>query len=86
MFTLAHTSMPVHRECLCFFIFTYLFFWLRHAVRQILVPQPGIKPVPPAVESVSVSRSVMPDFATPWTVAHEAPQSMEFSRQEYWSG
>ena len=22
-------------------------------------------------------------FATPWTVAHQAPQSMEFSRQEY---
>ena len=25
-------------------------------------------------------------FATPWTVAHQAPQSMGFSRQEYWSG
>ena len=25
-------------------------------------------------------------FATPWTVAYQAPQSMEFSRQEYWSG
>ena len=25
-------------------------------------------------------------FATPWTVAHQAPQSMEFSRQECWSG
>ena len=25
-------------------------------------------------------------FATPWTVAHQAPQSMEFSRQDYWSG
>ena len=24
-------------------------------------------------------------FVTPWTVAHQAPQSMEFSRQEYWS-
>ena len=23
---------------------------------------------------------------TPWTVAHHAPLSMEFSRQEYWSG
>ena len=22
----------------------------------------------------------------PWTVAHQAPQSMEFSRQDYWSG
>ena len=25
-------------------------------------------------------------FATLWTVAHHAPLSMEFSRQEYWSG
>ena len=25
-------------------------------------------------------------FASPWTVAHKAPLSMEFSRQEYWSG
>ena len=24
-------------------------------------------------------------FATPWTVTHQAPLSMEFSRQEYWS-
>jgi len=23
---------------------------------------------------------------TPWTVAHRVPKSMEFSRQEYWSG
>ena len=25
-------------------------------------------------------------FATPWTAAHQAPLSMGFSRQEYWSG
>ena len=25
-------------------------------------------------------------FVTPWTVAHQAPPSMEFSRQEYLSG
>ena len=25
-------------------------------------------------------------FATPWTATHKAPLSMEFSRQEYWSG
>ena len=24
--------------------------------------------------------------STPWTVARQAPLSMEFSRQEYWSG
>ena len=25
-------------------------------------------------------------FVTPWTVTYEVPPSMEFSRQEYWSG
>ena len=25
-------------------------------------------------------------FATPKTIAHQAPLSMEFSRQEYWGG
>ena len=25
-------------------------------------------------------------FATSWTVAHQAPLSFGFSRQEYWSG
>ena len=34
------------------------------------------------VKSLSRERLV----ATPWTVAHQAPPSMGFSRQEYWSG
>ena len=25
-------------------------------------------------------------FVTLWTIAHQAPLSMEFSQQEYWSG
>ena len=29
--------------------------------------------------------SVVSDSATLWTVAHQAPLSMGFSRQEYWS-
>ena len=34
------------------------------------------------VKSLSLVRL----FVTPWTVAYHAPQSMGFSRQEYWSG
>ena len=31
--------------------------------------------------------SVMADyFMTPWMIAYKAPPSMEFSKQEYWSG
>ena len=33
-----------------------------------------------------ISCSVMSDSVTPWTVARQAPRSMGFSRQEYWSG
>ena len=33
-----------------------------------------------------VSKFYLTLFATPWTVAHQAPLSMNFSRQEYWSG
>ena len=32
------------------------------------------------------SRSVVSDFVTPWTLAYQAPLSMGFSRQRYWSG
>ena len=39
------------------------------------------------IESESVkSLSHVQLFGTPWTVAHQAPLSMGFSRQEYWSG
>ena len=32
-----------------------------------------------------LSHSVKSDSATLWTVAHQSPPSMGFSRQEYWS-
>ena len=33
-----------------------------------------------------LSHPVMSNSATPWTVAHQVLLSMEFSKQEYWSG
>ena len=33
-----------------------------------------------------LSHSIMFDSVTPWIVARQAPLSMGFSRQEYWSG
>ena len=47
-----------------------------------LPPEPPEKPVLLLVKSLSRVQL----FATPWTVACQAPQSMGFSRQEYWSG
>ena len=44
-------------------------------------------PEPPERKKVKVKLlSRVRLFATPWTVAYQAPLSMGFSRQEYWSG
>ena len=43
------------------------------------------EPVPCSYMCVLVTQRVQL-FATPLTVAHQAPLSMGFSRQEYWSG
>ena len=65
------------------------------------LPDPGIKPASPALagDFFTTQPSGKPQyqlgkcklrpvrlFATPWTVAYQAPLSMEFSRQEYSSG
>ena len=41
---------------------------------------------PEAAESESEVAQSCPTLCDPWTVAHQAPPSMGFSRQEYWSG
>ena len=38
------------------------------------------------INSIVKSLSRVQLCATPWTVAHQAPPSMGFSRQEYWNG
>jgi len=60
------------------------------------LPDPGIKP-----RSLTLQAGSLPSeprgkplievtkvrlFATPWTVAYQAPPSVGFDRQEYWSG
>ena len=61
----------------------------------ILVTRPGMEFMPSTVEAWILkqrppgkvkSLSHVRLFATPWTVAYQAPQSMGFSTQEYWSG
>ena len=38
------------------------------------------------VKVKSLSRVRLSNLATPWSAAYQAPPSMGFSRQEYWSG
>ena len=75
-------SLPKDLHSLCFFFFflhvsysgvCILLFSVRFFVCFLFV----IKTI------VSESRSVVSDSVTPWTVACQAPLSMEFSRQEY---
>ena len=54
-------------------------------------PWPGVEPELPALGAQSLSHWAtkqslrVPLFATPWTVAHQAPLSLGLSRQEDWS-
>ena len=52
-----------------------------HALLQGIFPTQGSN-LGLLVKSLSHVRL----FATPWTIAYQAPLSMGFSRQEYWSG
>ena len=43
-------------------------------------------PYPVSLSPLNVLVTHVQFFAIPWTVAHQVPLSMDFSRQEYWSG
>ena len=59
---------------------TLVFLMKYYTVNWVLFPS---KACP--VQSMGSPR-VRHDWATPWTVVYQAPLSMEFSRQGYWSG
>ena len=71
----------------------HLFLWcpLTHLLILPLIPPGELRPSPEpfwayfGVPSTCVLSCVWL-FATPWTIACQAPLSMGFSRQEYWSG
>ena len=48
----------------------------------MIPPNASVSQLPVCV----LSRSIMSNSVTPWIVAGQAPLSLEFSRQEYWSG
>ena len=47
------------------FCFCFLFFWLHHTACGILVPQPGIEPVPPPVGAWSPNHWTAREFPPP---------------------
>ena len=52
------------------------------SLERVAISFPSAGKLKVKVKSLSHARLV----ATPWTAAHQAPLSMGFSRQEYWSG
>ena len=61
----------------------YLLFWTGcQLVTALPCDVASVFSVCVCVQSLSCVRL----FATPWTAARQVPRSMEFSRQEYWSG
>ena len=53
-------------------------------VRGVILPFHWL--ISEMITVLSISRSAVSDSVTSWTVAHQAPLSMGFPRQEYWSG
>ena len=61
--------------------------WLSEEALQIVKKRREVKGKGRRKVKVKVKLlSRVPLLATPWTAANQAPLSMGFSRQEYWSG
>ena len=73
LYLLAHASL------LTFGVITQASFLIKRMMQKDALPSE-----PQKVKVKSFSRVGL--FATPWTIAYQAPPSMEFSRQEHWSG
>ena len=72
-----------------FHLFSFLGIWIFVSTWTLLARVDWVTSVQVEIGSAaaagkSLSRAHL--CATPWTAAHQAPPSMGFSRQEYWSG
>ena len=64
--------LPLSLSLFCAQTTTVLSVWSQHAKNQQCTHAPSL--------------SRVPLFASPWTVAHQAPLSVGFPRQEHWKG
>ena len=68
---LLHKSQHPINTASCSYLFIHLFVWLHRAACEILVPRPGIEPMPPAVEGRSLNH---------WTTREGPPVLFELSQ------
>ena len=55
----------------------------RSAFESILMRWMNLEPV---IQNGGLVAKLCPTLEIPWTIAHQAPLSVVFSKQEYWSG
>ena len=95
------TGQSLHLLKLNRFTYTSLYLYISVSALSVsvistslLIPTPILVPIPTLISPVGyclsdggglVTKSRL-TLVTPWTVARQAPLSIEFSRQEYWSG
>ena len=77
---LTRPSAPGRPDCIFYHCIPRKWGCRGHPITPDHFPHPGLG------TCVCSSLSHVQLFATPWTVAHQAPLSMEFFRQGYWSG
>ena len=70
-------------NCFCYFVKSWLDIYRRFLMGLHWIYWSNANP---STWYIYFSPSCVWLFATPWTVAYQAPPSMGFSGQEYWSG
>ena len=83
LFNFSHSS-----KCIVVsYLYSNFYFLMTNGIEQFYICLVNICTFPFMKVKVKMkSLSHVRLFATPWTVAYQAPPSMGFSRQEYWSG
>ena len=81
-----HSSKASVLQCSAFFTVQLLYPYMTTGKSIALTRRTFVGKVMSLVKVKVKSLSHVRLFATPWTVAYQAPLYMGFSRQEYWSG
>ena len=83
-----HPSVSMYPSILYLCIHLCIYLFIHSSSIQLLIHPSSVDPsiCPPNRLGMCQSLSRVRLFATPWTVARQAPPCMVFSRQEHWSG
>ena len=86
---IVYIHLPAYRYTISMYhLFKRLFFsyWITWVLYQNWWRYTHVSSLIQVAQVVNFDLSCAQVFATPWTIAHQAPLSMGFFRQEHWSG